>query len=622
MVRNDPSSAAQVDGALHELARLRRLAGSPSEFWPAFLAATGQLLQASRGIILVRDPKQESPLKKLSDWTDNGPSDRSALVFQQNLPEIAGQCARAGFCHLALDGRLGTGRQHFALGVLLPLPGMAEECAAAFLLPNATEHQAEEALIRLQLASDVPQSFQIFQTAHQAQADVEKVAWVLDLMVLVNAEKRFRAAALAFCNGLATRFQSDRASLGWVENGYVRLKAISRTERFDKNMSAVQSLETVMEEALDQNQEILGPAPEGFAWVSREHDRYAREQNTGHVASWPLRWEEKPAAVVTCERASRAFTPVELQQIRLAADQAVARLAELKRHDRWFGARWSTALREQLARLLGPERTWAKVLALTGSLALMLLCLPVYPYKVEGNFILRSDESSSLTAPFDSYIKSVAVRPGDTVAAGTPLLQLNQDELELEEAAALADQTRHLREAEKARATQSLAEMRIAQALADQAKAHLDLVRYRLDLASIAAPFDGVVVEGDLRQRVGSPVRQGDFLFRVARTDKLYVEAEINERDLHELAGKSEGQMAFVTQPKQKFPIRIDRIEPAAFPKEQENVFVVRCALSGGLEPWWRPGMSGVCKFPVEKRTLLWILTHRTVDFLRVFFWW
>jgi hypothetical protein len=32
--------------------------------------------------------------------------------------------------------------------------------------------------------------------------------------------------------------------------------------------------------------------------------------------------------------------------------------------------------------------------------------------------------------------------------------------------------------------------------------------------------------------------------------------------------------------------------------------------------------MSGVCKFEVERRTLIWILTHRTVDFLRLKLWW
>jgi len=36
---------------------------------------------------------------------------------------------------------------------------------------------------------------------------------------------------------------------------------------------------------------------------------------------------------------------------------------------------------------------------------------------------------------------------------------------------------------------------------------------------------------------------------------------------------------------------------------------------------WWRPGMTGLCKLSTEKRTLFWILTHRTVDFLRMKLW-
>jgi hypothetical protein len=32
--------------------------------------------------------------------------------------------------------------------------------------------------------------------------------------------------------------------------------------------------------------------------------------------------------------------------------------------------------------------------------------------------------------------------------------------------------------------------------------------------------------------------------------------------------------------------------------------------------------MSGVAKLSVERRSFLWILTHRTIDFLRMRFWW
>ncbi len=68
--------------------------------------------------------------------------------------------------------------------------------------------------------------------------------------------------------------------------------------------------------------------------------------------------------------------------------------------------------------------------------------------------------------------------------------------------------------------------MRIADALALQAQARLDLVQYRLENATVKAAFDGIVVEGDLRERIAAPVKQGDALFKVARLDTLYAEAE------------------------------------------------------------------------------------------------
>jgi multidrug resistance efflux pump len=257
-----------------------------------------------------------------------------------------------------------------------------------------------------------------------------------------------------------------------------------------------------------------------------------------------------------------------------------------------------------------------------GCVALVVLSLPIFTYKVEGKFILRSDEVSFLTAPFEGYIRSVEARPGDSVTNNTVLLSLNTDELLLQEAAAIAEQSRYLREMEKARAAKSLAEMRISQSLADQAKARLELIRYRLQQSSIKTPFDGVIVEGDLRQRLGAPVKQGDALFKVARTDALYAEVEVNERDIHEILKKNTAEIAFLAQPKLKFPVSITRIEASAFPKERENVFLVRCAFTGPIQSWWRPGMSGISKLPVEKRTLFWIAAHRTVDFLRMHLWW
>jgi hypothetical protein len=37
---------------------------------------------------------------------------------------------------------------------------------------------------------------------------------------------------------------------------------------------------------------------------------------------------------------------------------------------------------------------------------------------------------------------------------------------------------------------------------------------------------------------------------------------------------------------------------------------------------WWRPGMSGIAKLDVGRRRIIWIATHRTIDFFQMLMWW
>lgn len=626
---NDASNPL-AEQALAEIAQLRRFKGPPAEFWPAFLAAIGQLVNAGRAILVLRNPAQPAQLKKLGDWCADGQPDRSMQPFNRALAEIVEAAAQGSTCFRVLGPGIKAGSKSVGVAILIPLPGAAEQCVAALFLPEATEEQAADVLMKLRLVADVPVSYRSHGEVSQARADSERFASVLDVMTLVNAEHRFGATSLALCNGLATRFNCDRVSLGWLEGGFVRLRTISRTERFDRNMAAVKAIEVIMEESLDQNEEILWPAAAEATVITRDHAAYSRDQSCANLCSLPLRVDDKPIGVLSCERQKEPFSPIEIQNLRLACDQVARRLSELKEHDRWFGARWRAALKEKFSKLLGPEHTWAKVAVIGSAIALVFLCVPIFSYRVQGTFVLRSDELAYLTSPFDGYIGEVKVRPGDVVQSGTALLKLDTADLELQEAEAVADLSRFTRETEKARAEAErlrargggLAEMRVNEALVIQTQAKLDIIRHRLKRAALTAPFNSIVVEGDLRQRIGAPVKQGDALFKLAKIDALYVEAEIDERDIHEMLNKSAGEIAFVTQPKLKFPISVTRIEPAASPKEGRNMFRVRCAMQGAAETWWRPGMSGVCKIDVEKRSLMWIITHRTVDFLRMFLWW
>jgi hypothetical protein len=627
---------------LSEILALRQFPGTPAEFWPRFLSAAARLISGDMLVLLMKQPDPPARWVKLGEWTANPQPSRARTGFTSQLEPIGERAlAESGFVE---QSDISSGS--FTIAVRLHLVHAADNVVLAGQLADFTEAAAREALVRLDLIADTPRLYQLHLSGRQAALDVDKFASVLDLLVPVNEATRFVSGCLAFCNGVATRLSCDRASLGWLEGGYIRLGAMSRTEQFDRRMGAAQALEVAMEECLDQDEEIVWPAesipalrpnsgqpapssPDQTAAahlsassaIFVEHEKFALAQKSGHVCSIPIRLDGKGVAVLTCERSRAPFTETEVRQLRLGCDQAVRRLADLKAQDRWFGARWATGLREYLAQFIGPEHTWSKVAALFSVVLLVVLFLVRVNYRVEGNFILRAEEASYLTAPFDGYVEKVFVRPGDSVSQGAPLLSLNRSEYLLEESAALAELSRYQREAQKAEADHKLAEKRIADAMTQQAQARLDLARYRLDNAIIKSPFRGVVVEGDLRERIAAPVKQGDALFKVARLDTMYAEGEVKERDVKEILGRSKGEIAFVSQPNLKFPVSVTTIQPAALTKKEGNVFLVRLKTDQAAEGWWRPGMTGLCKISTEKRSLFWILTHRTVDFLRMKLW-
>jgi len=580
------------------------------------------LVGARFGILLRQMADDSSRWQKIGVWPAENAADSQVQSFLQRLQQSTLAIIDKGYLLEPIPDGNAQFAQDYAIAIRLETESQGEVCLAAFDLVDASESQAQEALRQLQLIADIPRVYQLLRTTNQAQLAVSHFSSVFDLMVLLNAQKRFLAVAMTVCNELASRHKCDRVSLGWLEKEYIRVQAISHIESFEKKMEAVQALELAMEEALDQDEEIVWPISDGETLVTRDHAVFAKNLGIQFICSIPLRVDGKPIAVLTCERNTEPFSEVEMRLLSLCCDMAVRRLSELKRHDQWFGARWINSARELFGKIIGVQYTWAKVIAIIVCAALITLFFGKLNYRVEAPFILRSDEVSYLSAPFDGYIEEVHVKVGDRVDKGARLLTLDTRELLLQEAAAVADYNRYVREAEKARASNSLAEMRIAEAQAKQAQASLDLVRYRLVQAELITPFDSFLVEGDLKKRIGAPVKQGDTLFKIARTDQMYVECDLSEEDIQEIQDHGTGEIAFASQPKLKFPVQIDLIEPMALSKEEGNVFVVRCTFQDPIESWWRPGMSGIAKLNVGKRPIIWIITHKTVDFLRMFFWW
>jgi len=606
-----------------ELEALANWQGNLVEFWKRYAGLIGRISHASVVMVAVKSTTGDGNWKRLSQWEASEVNNQHKALFRGQVPGAADYCTKEGVvCRPLSADADAPGATEFTLAISLPLKASRDTFVVVSLLEGSNESKARDTLLRQLLVAELPNQLLLRQSASRARDDVQKIASVLDLVAQVSPEQAFLSSAIAFCNAMAGKHQCERVSLGWVEGDGIRLQAMSHTERFDRKMEAIRLLEAAMEEALDQNEIIVFPSEQDGGPLTRDHAQYQKSEDLKHICSIPLHKGDDVVGVITLERMAGTFAETEVQQIQLPCDLLSYRLQDLKYKDRWFGARMKDGIRDFGAKFFGPEHTLSKLIGILILLGLLAMILIRVPYRVEANFILKSDEVFYQSVPFDSYIEEVFKEAGDPVNQGDALLKLDTDDLELEQSSIIADLNRFKREAEKARAARQLADMRISEALVEQNQARLELVQWRISQATLKSPIDGIMVEGDLKERLGAPVREGEVLFRIARIDRLYVEAEANERDIDDVLGAVDGEIAFVSQPKEKFPISIDRVEPSAVTKTSENVFLIRTAFLENPESWFRPGMSGVAKLNAGKRSLFYIFTHRTVDFLRMFFWW
>ncbi|MEM6821758.1 MAG: HlyD family efflux transporter periplasmic adaptor subunit [Verrucomicrobiota bacterium] len=446
--------------------------------------------------------------------------------------------------------------------------------------------------------------------------------WVtLDLVALLNESDHYDQATMALCNELSYHFRCTRVSLGHLKEDHIRLKATSHSNKIEKRMEVVQDLEHVMLEAADQDEEVTWPEPEGSHAITREHERYSKKFSATHLFSLPMRIDNEVHSILTLQRDSQPFAPMEQDALRLIADLVAPRLKTLHRHGRGFLHQWESDSRGWVARFLGAEYTWWKLGSILACIILMFLCFFPWPYRINGDFILKTNALINLPAPFDGFIQKVNVIPGESVLKDSELVRLDTRELILEQSAIRANMQRFRSEAQLAMGQSSVGDMHVATAKAAEMEAELKQVQHKLNRSRIISPFDGVVVEGALREQIGAPVTKGDVMMKVTRLEDLYVQAMISEKDIQEINNQATGTVAFASRPEIKFPIVVELIEPAAFPKDKENVFYVRCRIDAKPADWWRPGMSGIVKVSAGSRSPLFIMTHRLIDFLRLKLW-
>jgi hypothetical protein len=465
-------------------------------------------------------------------------------------------------------------------------------------------------------------AFSAQRKAESSENSLNEISQVVDLGLMIGESVHFGEAAIRLCNELDSQLNAMRVTLGWRKKGLMELIATNHGGRVRNDTETAAALARAMDEAAEQDCEV-GIPPVAGAEINQQHRAFSQSHGNCKMVSLPLRKDGEVHGAVTVEYSaeSEGMNQERMDALRVVLDLVSPQLVTLHDKSGWLGARAWRSVRRRFALLLGYRHTGWKLAGLVILLGFLLCCVIPITHKVKASYILRTEASADLTAPFSGFIDTVKVDVGDVVKAGQLLATLDRRELVMRKTELQSELDRSSSEARKYEAEGDLSQMKLAQLAVEQANAKLKVVSYQLARTEIRAPFDGIIVEGDLKERLSSPTQVGEVLLRIVQITDLYGELQVDERDIHFLEQGMEGRIAFTSRPDERFSVLLDTYEPVAVVKDTGTDFRVRVSVVDTPEAWWRPGMSGVCKIEINKRSIAWIYLHRSLNFLRMKLW-
>jgi len=453
-----------------------------------------------------------------------------------------------------------------------------------------------------------------------AERHLQRSRSLFDLTLTALAQPDFEQSSLAVVDALARRCQASLVQLGWIDGHSLVVRARSNTAWHDGRSGLVLQAGHAMNEALDLRRSLqcVTEEADGAAAVTAPL-AYAREAGAAAVAVVLLHDHEQVVGALMLERDS-AFSPHEMESLEAQA-LLLGPLLVLKQTSRrglWAHLRESSS--GALRKLTDSSRPGLK-LALGAALVLLVVAalLPV-TYRVTAPSVVEGEMQRAAVAPFQGFIRSALVRAGDTVKRGQLLAELDDRDLQLEKARWEADLQLALHKEREALASANRVDQRLAAAQADQASAQLALTLDKLQRVQVSAPFDGVVLRGDLSQQLGAPVEQGKVLFELAPLDAWRVILKVDERDMAHVHAGQTGELVLASLPGAAYPLKVKSVTSVAVAEEGHNYFRVEAEVLEKSAPL-RPAMEGVAKVATSERSLLWVWTHRLVDWVRITAW-
>ncbi|MEZ5649728.1 MAG: efflux RND transporter periplasmic adaptor subunit [Burkholderiaceae bacterium] len=456
--------------------------------------------------------------------------------------------------------------------------------------------------------------------------DSRRAASVIQLLDAINEHDDLDGASLALASELVAMTGAQRVSLGFVSGESVHIQAMSNTPKVRGRNPLIRDLAQAMDEAIDQAATVVFPVESGAGpRITLAHGRFATRHGCALICTVPiLVANDRGRAIigaVSLEFANnRRLDSRAVRFIENTASLLGPTLDARRRLATPIAGRLASSLASRPREILRRSSRARRVAMSIGALALAAFVFLPVPYHITADARIEGASQQVLAAPVAGYIGSVYVRPGDRVLAGQPVVELDDRELSLEKRRWAAELAQIEKRYGDALAREDQTDIAVQRAKINQARAQISIIDKQLARIRLVAPYDGLVISGDLAQSLGAPVKRGETLVTIAPIGEYRIMVAIDERRID---GIHEGQKARVLLPAlpgEQIEVTMHKLIPVATLKNGRNVFEVQATLDAPV-PGMRPGLTGVARIEAGTRPLLASLTEDLRDWVRLKWW-
>lgn len=453
-------------------------------------------------------------------------------------------------------------------------------------------------------------------------ADSGDAGFALKITSIALSQAQSSESAMAVASELASRLKCEQVSIGFVKNNDVHLNTISNSTYHETQQNIIKCIEAAMQESIDQRETIVFPPEPNCYYSVQEHDALVRQHLGEFICTVPLVMDGKVIGAVMFERQGEAaaFDEKEKEFCEQLAGLFAPILYYRRLNDRPVAEKFKESTYGLFSSIFGRGYLGVKFIFSLVVCFFVLAFFMQWEYKVAANAVLEGAIERVITSPEGGFIKEASARPGDLVEAGQTLAILDDRDLQLEKLKWTGKFKQISKEYREVLAAHDLSQIGILRTQLSQAEAQLEILELKLNRTVITSPISAVIVSGDYTRALGSPVERGQVLYKVSPLDNYRVVLQVDESEISEIKVGLQGELTLSAAAEDVFEIEIVKITPVSIAENGINYFQVEAILLSTPE-FLRPGMQGVGKIEIGERQLLWIWTHKMVDWMKLKLW-